>query len=112
MSKCKSEGRKDLEAQLKAAIAKRIVTFRKSRYVRQSDAVEGFDYQIISDYSTWSRLESGERMISALACDYLHREFDVDLNWLISGDNPARKLPPPEIQEHLKALADYFIKNR
>ena len=106
-----SDERKKLEAQLTTDIAKRLAAFREKRFKTQADAVANFDYRIVSDNPEWNRYEKGRRGVPLVVLDYLHWEFGVDLNWLISGDEPVDKPLPPEIRGHISAIADYFTEN-
>lgn len=68
------------------------------------------DFNIITSKSTLSRYENGLREIPLLLCLELRNKLGIDLNWFIAGDNPVSKEQclPPEIQDHIRALASYF----
>ncbi|MEA4895245.1 MAG: hypothetical protein VB064_08275 [Oscillospiraceae bacterium] len=99
-----------LKTSLRMEIANRLTDERKRRFKNQSDAVAEIDYRIISDNSAWCRYENGKRGIPTELLYYLHVYWNIDLNYLLTGDETTLKVKkiPAEIQGHILALANYF----
>lgn len=108
----KNEERKQLDNEVKRAVAERLRGERVKRYASQGDAVANIDYRLISDNSAWSRYENGIAEIPTALYKILHDDWGVDLNWLIAGDaGDAADTPPRipvEVQKAMEVIQNYF----
>lgn len=105
----KSPERKQLDEQVKKAVAERLKNEREKRFNSQGDAVAHIDYRLISDNSAWSRYETGVAEIPTALYKILHDDWGVDLNWLIAGDTTGTPSHiPVEVEKALKIVFNFF----
>ncbi|MET0017951.1 helix-turn-helix transcriptional regulator [Oscillibacter sp.] len=97
--------KREVEAQRKKLQCDMGDMLRKLREVRnltQNQAAEYF-YPLVNDYSSWSRYENGDRPIPHLLIVAVYRKWNVLIYPLDISIGV-----PKEIQEHVRALAEYF----
>lgn len=67
-----------------------------------------FAARIGSSSGRVSEIENGKSLPGAALLARLHAEFDVDLNWLITGQRTANTAPAPALSRREAALLDNY----
>lgn len=85
----------------------RLKELREKRGVTQQDMTEIFYPIAPMSLSGVSRIESGEREPRLALLVMIAEQWDVDLHWLLTGENRNRPLLPAEVQAAMSTIADY-----
>lgn len=92
-------------------IGSRILKERIARHLSQEDCVNEFSDVPVSDKTTWSRYESGQKQIPIKLLYDIGKKWNLSMDMLFYGDdqNTEKTRFPQEMQEHLKALINYLM---
>lgn len=96
-----------VESRIKDDIGYRLSELRKSKNLTQDDMTELFYPLAPRSVSGYSRIESGEREVSLALLVMIAEQWDVDLHWLLTGENRERPTLPFSVQAAMNAIAEY-----
>lgn len=91
--------------ELMVDIGKRLRDIRSKNHLTQRQMIcKVLDDTAITMVEQWSRWEKGRRLIPLYVLLGLHKKFNIDLNWLLAGDDVATPPLPKEVQDAISIL--------
>lgn len=105
--KAEAQVTSQVEGRIRNDVGYRLSELRKARHLTQNDMTERFYPLAPHTESGYSRIESGEHNASLALLVMIAEQWDVDLHWLLTGDNRERPTLPIEVQAAMNAISDY-----
>lgn len=100
-----------LDKVVKKSIGQRIAKIREGKGHSQEDVIMKFAFVPDMDKSVLSRWENGERGINFFFLLWFAKEYNVDLQYLLTGEKkePSSRVVP-ELQKKLEEILELFQK--
>lgn len=100
-----------LDKVVKKSIGQRIAKIREGKGQSQEDVIIKFAFVSDMDKSVLSRWENGERGINFFFLLWFTKEYNVDLQYLLTGEKkePSSRVVP-ELQKKLEEILELFQK--